>query len=143
MMRKNGFTLIEVLFVIVIFLAMAFALTPFVQMAKTRARKVACENNLRRINISLHNYATDNKDAFPPSLEALYPKYIDDDRVFDCPSSTRRGTPADPDYKYRPDLTEASDLKEVIVEDREGNHPGGICNAVRIDGSISRINKAR
>jgi HAMP domain-containing protein len=37
--------------------------------ARTRAEavKMRCKNNLKQIAIALHNYASTNKDAFPPA----------------------------------------------------------------------------
>jgi len=134
---KNGFTLIEVVSVIGIFLLMTLILGPFVHIAKERAHKVTCEKNLMRISLALHSYALQHNNKFPGELIALYPDYVDDLKVFDCPDSKVCGTAERPDYVYVMGLTEASPLKTIIVEDKDGNHGRAGRNALRIDGSVS------
>ena len=143
-MNKNrAFTLIELAVVAGIFLLMIVALTPFVRLAKERARRITCANNLRKISLGLHAYAADHQDAFPTKLEELYPNYVEDEKVFDCPSSKTIGTKNSPDYKYAPGLTEYSPLKEVIVEDLAGNHNKSGGNILRIDGSVEWTSSRR
>lgn len=137
--RKRGFTIAEVLFVAAIFGLVVLILAPFVRIAKERAYKVLCANNLRKISLGLHMYAADNKDTFPPTLSALYPAYVSEENVFDCPASKNRGTAQDPDYKYTAGFTEASSPGEIIVEDFHANHKRAGKNAVRIDGSVEWV----
>ncbi len=135
-MRKNAFTLIELLFVIGIFLLMVALLGPFVQMAKDRSHEIDCANNLRKISLGLHMYAADHGEAFPPDLGALYPNYVDDEKAFDCPASKSVGTQNKPDYNYSKGLTEASSDKEIIVQDLDNNHKKNGKNILRINGSV-------
>jgi len=134
--KRSGFTIIELLFVIGIFCLMIIILTPFVHMAKERAHKIACANNLRHISLALHSYAADNNDAFPQSLGALYPNYVESEQVFDCPSSKLIGSAANPDYKYFTGLTETSGPKEVIAQDSKVNHKNSGGNILRVDGTV-------
>lgn len=136
---KQGFTILEVIFVVAVFGIMVLVLTPFVRMAKERAYKVSCANNLRKISLGLHMYASDNKDTFPPTLSELCPKYISDEKVFDCPASKNRGTTQDPDYKYIAGFTEASSPGETIVEDYHANHKRAGKNTVSIDGTVKWV----
>jgi len=137
--HKKAFTIAEVLFVAAVFAIAVLILTPFVRMAKSRAHKVTCANNLRKISLGLHMYASDNKDTFPPTLSALYPKYVSEDSVFDCPASKNRGTVQDPDYKYIAGFTESSSPEEIIVEDFHANHKRAGKNTVNINGSVKWV----
>jgi len=142
-MKKRGFTVMELLIVIVIFLAMFAALTPFVRLAKKRVNRIACVNNLRKLSLALHSYAADNRRAFPASLGALYPKYIADEKAFDCPATRMVGTKDNSNYDYTHGLTESSPAKEVIVKDHDSNHKRAGGNVLRVDGSTEWIPVAR
>lgn len=137
MMNKlKGFTIIEVLIVVGVAFLMIGALAPFARMTKERAHRIECENNLRKISLGLHMYASEHDGAFPATLGELYPNYVDNEKVFDCPSSKSRGTKDSPDYDYTAGLTESSPIREVIAKDKAGNHKKSGCNALKIDGSV-------
>lgn len=142
-MRRRAFTVVELLIVICIFLIMFGALTPFVRIAKRRVNRIKCAHNLRQISLALHNYAVDNKDAFPLALAALYPDYIADGKVFDCPATSQVGTNQQPNYNYTVGLTEESGPKDILVRDRDGNHKRAGKNILRIDGSVEWITNPR
>lgn len=143
MKKKSGFTVVELLIVILIFLVMFGALTPFIRMAKRRVNRINCGHNLRQISLALHSYAADNNNAFPPALEALYPDYISDEKIFDCPATRQVGTKEQSNYSYTAGLTEASGPKDVIVRDRGGNHKRSGRNVLRLDGSVEWITNYR
>lgn len=136
MKRKAGFTLIELGVVAAISLLVITALAPFIRMAKLRANRIDCANNLRKISLGLHMYALDHGDAFPAGMGALYPRYVEDPNAFDCPASKKKGTAGDPDYDYKSGLTEASSQKEIIAQDIDGNHKKSGKNVLKIDGSV-------
>ncbi|MDP2913786.1 MAG: type II secretion system protein [Candidatus Omnitrophota bacterium] len=143
MSKKTGFTLIELTIVAAIFLLVMAALGPFVHMAKSRANRISCANNLRKISLGLHMYAADHKDIFPPDIDSLYPDYVDDPNVFDCPATKKAGKKSDPDYSYTTGLTEVSSPKEIIAQDIDTNHKRRGKNAVRINGSVEWISAGR
>jgi prepilin-type N-terminal cleavage/methylation domain-containing protein len=63
----KGFSLTELLVVIAIIAVLAASLLPALSTAKSRARRTACRNNLRQINVGVRMYADDSSDAFPPA----------------------------------------------------------------------------
>ena len=136
-MRKiRAFTLVELAVVIAIFLIMLLALAPFVHIAKERRNRINCAGNLMKISLGLHSYAAEHDGAFPPNLAALYPNYVPDENAFDCPATKMAGTKDKPDYIYTAGLTELSPLKEIIVQDIDGNHKKSGKNILRINGSV-------
>jgi prepilin-type N-terminal cleavage/methylation domain-containing protein len=62
---KKGFTLIELLVVIAIIAILAALLFPTLKSSKDNARRTACLNNLRQINLGVRMYSDDSKDASP------------------------------------------------------------------------------
>lgn len=139
MIKNKGVTLVELLIVITVF-AITFALlTPFVNKMRDRANIIKCSNNIRLISLALHMYAADHNEAFPPALGDLYPDYIKEEKVFDCPAAGAIGTAEKSDYEYIAGLTEASGPTEVIVYDRDGNHKKLGRNILRVSGSVEWV----
>jgi prepilin-type N-terminal cleavage/methylation domain-containing protein/prepilin-type processing-associated H-X9-DG protein len=103
---SGGFTLIEILVVISIVSVMAAMLAPAITLAREKARRVQCMNNMHQIGLAEHQYANDYggwfyvKMAdwtgstvvwqpmygnFPHYFEGLQ-KYVKVTSVFYCPS---------------------------------------------------------
>ena len=139
MRARRAVTLVELLLVIVIFGVTFASLTPLVNKMKERANMIKCMNNARSISLALHMYAADHDDAFPPDLGSLYPGYVKEEKVFDCPASKFVGTAAKSDYEYVPGLSELSGPMEVIIYDRDGNHGHLGRNVVRVNGSVEWV----
>ena len=64
-MKRAGFTLIELLVVIAIIAILAALLMPALERARTSARNVQCINQMRRLNLALNSYLTDNNETMP------------------------------------------------------------------------------
>jgi len=139
MTKKRGVTLMELLFVAAIFMLVATLLMPFVNMAKERSRRIWCEKNLRNIRLALGAYALEHGEDFPKELKELYPNYITEQAMFDCPASKAIGTPDRPEYIYTAGLKALSPAKSVVVEDIDGNHGKRGKYLLRIDGSIDWV----
>lgn len=106
--RAAAFTLIEVLIVCAVVLILMSLLVPTIGMVRRAAKAMACAANLRQIGIAALAYASDFHGFVPmnpgddrPSVlyhptwaGMLYgaegPSYLDNARIFNCPSSPHR-----------------------------------------------------
>jgi prepilin-type N-terminal cleavage/methylation domain-containing protein len=71
-MRRNGFTLVELLVVVAIIALLASLASPAIGQAIERARSARCVGNLRQIGVAVQAYAADNDFRFP-AIETVPP----------------------------------------------------------------------
>lgn len=141
---NKGFTLIELLVVIAIIGILAGILLPVLSRARESARRTQCASNIKQIGMGLIMYANENNEAFPSStasamasLNLLYPNYISDHRVFNCPSDSfvtpttqaniAAATPFTKNqcsYGYDYTHSQADDADVAIASDRPTNAAG-------------------
>ncbi len=127
--RRSGFTLVELLVVMAIVAILASLLLPALQSAKENARRTKCLSNLMQIGRAICQYLNDNDGRFFPSEKSvrfsylsrlrppvpysvdfgppidqrkdrLWPTYIDDRRVFICPSNKKNYPCPQGEYYY-------------------------------------------
>jgi prepilin-type N-terminal cleavage/methylation domain-containing protein len=92
--RGKGFTLMELLLVVVILGLLAAVAIPRFAQSGSDAKKNACRENIARINSQLELTAISNGGAYPPDQSEFTGKILNDTVLFpDGPPVCPYGTP--------------------------------------------------
>jgi prepilin-type N-terminal cleavage/methylation domain-containing protein len=94
MSADRGFTVVELLVVIALVCFLSALLAPIFTQAREQAKRAACLSNLRNIALGAYSYAQDfrthipiTRNQYDDDMRLYYPGYINDLRVFNCPST--------------------------------------------------------
>ena len=68
--NRHGFTLVELLIVLMVIVVLLGLLLPAVQHARAAARLTACKNNLRQLGLAVHMHANSHRGEFPKTVHA-------------------------------------------------------------------------
>ncbi|HEY3416728.1 MAG TPA: prepilin-type N-terminal cleavage/methylation domain-containing protein, partial [Armatimonadota bacterium] len=101
--HRQGFTLIELLVVIAIIAILAAILFPVFAKAREKARQTTCMNNEKQIMTSVLMFVQDHDETFPDKatwVTELAAAYGVTGKVWDCPTSSFKGTESAPDYFF-------------------------------------------
>jgi len=74
-LKRTGFTLIELVVVIVILGILVAIILPAIQQAREASRRTQCRANLHQIGVALHNYL-DARGCFPPGAIKGYSTHV-------------------------------------------------------------------
>lgn len=130
MKKKRIHRLLSILAVLALVAFLATMLLPALSKSREQARRASCTSNLKQIGLALHMFAQDNDERFPPTLEALYPNYLNTYEVFVCPICGRR---REISYDYISGLSESDPSDTIFAYCR--HDPDGT-NVLYLDGHV-------
>lgn len=149
-MKKHGFTLIELSFVIAIIAILASILFPVFARAREAARRSSCASNLSQIGMALNMYAQNYDGHYPKRNNDFRPiaKYSEPVGVLYCPSDATEHAPigswnsrnssSEPPYSsyvYRGGLCNDDRADRIIAGEAKDWH-GGIVNVLYLAGYV-------
>jgi prepilin-type N-terminal cleavage/methylation domain-containing protein len=160
-MKRNGFTLMELMVVIVIIAALAGIGFPVTRSVLAKSKEAACLGNLRSIGIGLQGYLQDHQQRLPdleagrgsktediPVIETVLLEYVGTEEAFHCPADSEEFKKTGSSYLWNSSqsgqlVTQLSffgieDRPDQIplVSDKEAWHPSGT-NFLYADSSSS------
>jgi type II secretion system protein G len=99
--RQEGFTLLELLIVIVIIGILAVLIVPNLTAGPQRARDSQRKSDLRNVKTALETYFNDN-NGYPSSDYVGLGAYLVSNYIKAMPTDPSGGTPTTPKYTYAP-----------------------------------------
>jgi prepilin-type N-terminal cleavage/methylation domain-containing protein len=148
-MKAKGFTLTELLVVLLIVAALAAIAFPIGNAILARSRSAACLSNLRQIGVALEGYLQDNAQTMPaiaagrkskaedtPVLETELASYLPNPEVFHCPADHEIYEKSGCSYIWNSSQSgrnrrqleffgkSGADQRIPLVTDKEDWHPG-------------------
>jgi len=139
-MKKRGFTLLELTFVISIIAILASILFPLFARARETARRSNCASNLMQIGAALNMYAQSYDGHYPRKDNEFGPLYpcTQDIDIFYCPSDSAVHRWRFKALKPGPGPLPCDSERKVAVETSSSYvYKGGYTNDDRADTSIA------
>ena len=68
--RIAGFSMLDLLLIIVAALGIIFVILPNMARSKPRSKRLGCVNNLKQVGLAFHNWGLDNEDKYPMQVSA-------------------------------------------------------------------------
>ncbi len=103
-MKRHGFTIWELLLVLVTIAVIAAILFPGFCSNPQKARQVSCASNMKQLGLGIMQYAQDNDEQMPDIAaapgskntwrSAIFP-YVKSTQLYQCPSRDDKGTAPD------------------------------------------------
>jgi prepilin-type N-terminal cleavage/methylation domain-containing protein len=148
--RRRGFTLVEMLVVIVIISILAGLLIPVIQHVLHRVRVANCAHNLKQLYQVAQTYAAAHKGGWPSvrgeelwtSFQTGRPPYLEERHAEICLCPVRQEPERRGETDYRGPLLPRARYRAVdpIAADKPGNHgEDGGGNVLLNDGSVHEI----
>ena len=88
-----------VIVLVVVGLVIGLVKSPLFQRSFQQSKLMAeCSANLGQLTQPLNRYAADHNGSYPATLAELYPKYVSDQKMLQCPTSGQKGAVCSYDY---------------------------------------------
>ena len=109
---------------------------PAISQVRGRAQQVSSASNLRQIGLACALFADENDEAYPASLKELQPDYVDNARIYQCPTYARHAADG-VDYAYVAGLRSIDGGDSILAFEPIAGADGKV-NAVYVDGHVAR-----
>jgi len=114
----------------------AAVMLPALAKAKGQSQRVASMNNLKQIGMACHMYANDNKEEFPPNLEALV-KYDLTDKVLVSPR--KPANHSGPSFIYIAGQKTSGSVENILAYEDPSFAKDGMVTVLFLDGHVEAM----